>query len=234
MRRVWGDWPVKNNSIITISPSDPSWCSPWPSHSPARESSGSWLVPTRPAVAVLCTVKIRPENSSSLEVNVLKCYFVFMLENCRSVLAFLSWLWLQCQWVRYWDCQESLHIYYDSQALIPRMGGIRVHCRLDLTKIFLVSIFLTLDKVAQEMKAASKVPNIRWTLADLTTAAWLAENGHLTKLEMPRLAPDLEVESVSEEMEIIRRVTLIKGKAFVYFRSFEENWVGRWSCILKF
>ena len=78
------------------------------------------------------------------------------------------------------------------------------------------------------MKEAAKVPNTCWTLADLKTAAWLVENGHLTQLQKPIiLAPDLEVESVSEEMEIIRRVTLIKGKAFVYFRSFEENWVGR-------
>ena len=99
------------------------------------------------------------------------------------------------------------------------------------------------------MKAASKVPNTRWTLADLKTAAWLVENGHLTQLKMPTLAPDLETASVSKELEIIRRVASVvlsksdkknsvkqQGQAFVYSRSFEEkyilkivpflNWVG--------
>ena len=82
-----------------------------------------------------------------------------------------------------------------------------------------------LDEVAREMKEASKDPNTRWTLADLKTAAWLVENGHLTQLEMPTLAPDLETASVSKELETIRRVALFKqpGQIFVYFRSFEES-----------
>ena len=61
------------------------------------------------------------------------------------------------------------------------------------------------------MEEATKVPNTRWTLADLKTAAWLVENGHLTQLKKPvLLAPDLDIASVYEELEIIRQVTLIR------------------------
>ena len=81
------------------------------------------------------------------------------------------------------------------------------------------------------MKEAAKVSNTRWTLAEIKTAAWLVENGHLTQLEMPTLAPDVEVESVSEEMKTIRRVASValsnsvkenftqkQGQKFVNFR----------------
>ena len=86
------------------------------------------------------------------------------------------------------------------------------------------------------MKEAAKVPNTCWTLADLKTAAWLVENGHLTQLKMPTLAPDLETASVSKELEIIRRVASVvlsnsdkenltkkQGQKFVYSRSFQES-----------
>ena len=59
------------------------------------------------------------------------------------------------------------------------------------------------------MKAASNVSNTRWTLADVKTAAWLVENGHLTQLEKPTLAPDLETSSVSDELDTIRRVATV-------------------------
>ena len=97
--------------------------------------------------------------------------------------------------------------------------------------------FFLLDEVAQVMKEASKDPNTRWTLADLKTAVWLVENGHLTQLEKPvLLARDLDIASVSKELEIIRRVASVvlsksdkknsvkqQGQAFVYSRSFEES-----------
>ena len=103
------------------------------------------------------------------------------------------------------------------------MGGIRVHCRLDLKKINFL-FFPILDEVAQEMEEASKVSNTRWTLADLKTAVWLVENRHLTQLENPvLLAPDLDIASVSEELEIMRQVTLIKqqGQVFIYSLSWK-------------
>ena len=103
-------------------------------------------------------------------------------------------------------------------------------------KIINFLFFPILDEVAQEMKEAAKVPNTRWTLADLKTAAWLVENGHLTQLKMPTLAPDLETASVSKELEIIRRVASVvlsksdkknsikqQGQAFAYFLSFDES-----------
>ena len=85
-------------------------------------------------------------------------------------------------------------------------------------RIFNFPFFSILDEVAREMKEAAKDPNTRWTLADLKTAVWLVENGHLTQLQKPIiLAPDLDIASVSEELEIIRQVTLIRqqGQTFV-------------------
>ena len=66
------------------------------------------------------------------------------------------------------------------------------------------------------MKATSKVSNTLWTFAEVKTAAWLVKKGYLTQLERPiTLAQDLDIASVSEEMEIIRKA----GQAFVYFKS---------------
>ena len=67
-------------------------------------------------------------------------------------------------------------------------------------------IFLILDKVAQEMTAASKVwPYYTpWTLSDVKTAAWLVEKGHLTQLERLILSSDLDTSSVL--LDTIRRV----------------------------
>ena len=72
--------------------------------------------------------------------------------------------------------------------------------------------------MAREMTEAAKDPNTRWTLADLKTAVWLVENSHLTQLEKPvLLATNLDIASVSKELEIIRQVTLIRqqGQTFV-------------------
>ena len=84
-------------------------------------------------------------------------------------------------------------------------------------RLFDFLFFSILDEVAREMKEAAKDPNTRWTLADLKTAVWLVENLYVIQLEKPvLLAPDLDLASVSEEMEIIRQVTLIRqqGQAF--------------------
>ena len=45
-----------------------------------------------------------------------------------------------------------------------------------------------------------------WTLADVKTAAWLVEKGHLTQLERFISSSDLDTSFVSEELVSIRRV----------------------------
>ena len=94
-------------------------------------------------------------------------------------------------------------------------------------------IFLILDKVAQEMTAASKVwPYYTpWTLSDVKTAAWLVEKGHLTQLETVMISSDLDTSSVWGELVNIRRVAsntlskpdqeiLIKPKGLDIFKIF--------------
>ena len=61
---------------------------------------------------------------------------------------------------------------------------------------------------AQQMTAASRaLPGLTFlTLADIKTAAWLVENNHLTQLERISFSTDLDTQSVSSEVEIIKRV----------------------------
>ena len=61
---------------------------------------------------------------------------------------------------------------------------------------------------AQQMTAASRAwPGLTLlTLADIKTAAWLVENNHLTQLERISFSTDLDTQSVSSEVEIIKRV----------------------------
>ena len=95
---------------------------------------------------------------------------------------------------------------------------------------------MAIGSLGSNILTPSSIASMIWTLADLKTAAWLVENGHLTQLEMPTLAPDLETASVSKELEIIRRVASVvlsnsdkenltkkQGQKFVYSRSFQES-----------
>ena len=61
------------------------------------------------------------------------------------------------------------------------------------------------------MKAASRVwPYYTpWTWADVKTAAWLVEEGHLTQLERFMLSSDLHTSSVSSELNTIKRVASV-------------------------
>ena len=62
---------------------------------------------------------------------------------------------------------------------------------------------------AQQMTAASRAwwPGLTLlTLADIKTAAWLVENNHLTHLERITFTTDLHTQSVSTEVETIKRV----------------------------
>ena len=108
------------------------------------------------------------------------------------------------------------------------------------------------------MKAASRVwPYYTpWTLADVKTAAWLVEKGHLTQLERFMLSSDLHTFSVSSALETIRRVASVdlsktdegilnktQGQGFysqhleaklIYKGPFSADnvilcWVGRWN-----
>ena len=61
---------------------------------------------------------------------------------------------------------------------------------------------------AQQMTEASGVwPGLTLlTLADIKTAAWLVENNHLTHLERITFTTDLHTQSVSTEVQTIKRV----------------------------
>ena len=61
---------------------------------------------------------------------------------------------------------------------------------------------------AQQMTAASRAwPGLTLlTLADIKTAAWLVENNHLTQLERITFTTDLRIQSVSSEVETIKRL----------------------------
>ena len=58
---------------------------------------------------------------------------------------------------------------------------------------------------AQQMTGASSGLTLL-TLADIKTAAWLVENSHLTHLDSITFTPDLHTQSVSTEVETIKRV----------------------------
>ena len=62
---------------------------------------------------------------------------------------------------------------------------------------------------AQQMTAASRaLAGLTFlTLADIKTAAWLVENNHLTQLERISFTTDLDTQSVSTEVQIIKRLT---------------------------
>ena len=49
-----------------------------------------------------------------------------------------------------------------------------------------------------------------WTLADVKTAAWLVEKGHLTQLETVVFTSDLDNSTVSRELESIKDVATNK------------------------
>ena len=52
------------------------------------------------------------------------------------------------------------------------------------------------------------------TLADIKTAAWLVENNHLTHLERIIFTTDLHTQSVSTEVQTIKRVAgIVSGKS---------------------
>ena len=61
---------------------------------------------------------------------------------------------------------------------------------------------------AQQMTAASRAwPGLTLlTLADIKTAAWLVENNHLTHLERITFTTDLHTQSVSTEVDTIKRL----------------------------
>ena len=61
---------------------------------------------------------------------------------------------------------------------------------------------------AQQMTAASRAwPGLTLlTLSDIKTAAWLAENNHLTQLERIIFTTDLDTQSVNTEVENIKRL----------------------------
>ena len=61
---------------------------------------------------------------------------------------------------------------------------------------------------AQQMTGASRAwPGLTLlTLADIKTAAWLVENNHLTQLERITFTTDLHTQSVSTEVQIIKRL----------------------------
>ena len=61
---------------------------------------------------------------------------------------------------------------------------------------------------AQQMTGASRAwPGLTLlTLADIKTAAWLVENNHLTQLERITFTTDLDTQSVSTEVETIKRI----------------------------
>ena len=61
---------------------------------------------------------------------------------------------------------------------------------------------------AQQMTAASRAwPGLTLlTLADIKTAAWLVEKNHLTQLERITFTTDLDTQSVSTEVENIKRI----------------------------
>ena len=58
------------------------------------------------------------------------------------------------------------------------------------------------------MTESSKAYYTPWTLADVKTAAWLVEKGHLTQLETVVFTSDLDTFSVSRELESIKDVAI--------------------------
>ena len=61
---------------------------------------------------------------------------------------------------------------------------------------------------AQQMTAASRAwPGLTLlTLSDIKTAAWLVENKHITKMERISFTRNLDTQSISREVENIKRV----------------------------
>ena len=61
---------------------------------------------------------------------------------------------------------------------------------------------------AQQMTAASRAwPGLTLlTLADIKTAAWLVENSHLTHLDSITFTTDLHTQSVSSQVQTIKRL----------------------------
>ena len=137
-----------------------------------------------------------------------------MWEFCRKLLAALHWMWLQGHWVSYWSCEESLSISDDSQADLPGVGRIRVYCRFKSTERNLIFLILiNSDKLVQETSSSRVWPYYTpWTLADVKTAAWLVEKGHLTQLETVVFTSDLDTSTVSRELESIKDVATNKLK----------------------
>ena len=77
--------------------------------------------------------------------------------------------------------------------------------------------------MSQEMRASSRVwPYYTpWTLADVKTAAWLVENGHLTQLETVVFPSDLDTSTVPDELETINKVAtkmMTKSDDEVFYR----------------
>ena len=77
--------------------------------------------------------------------------------------------------------------------------------------------------MSQEMRASSRVwPYYTpWTLADVMTAAWLVENGHLTQLETVVFPSDLDTSTVPDEVETINKVAtkmMTKSDDEVFYR----------------
>ena len=64
------------------------------------------------------------------------------------------------------------------------------------------------EESAQQMTAASRAwPGLTLlTLADIKTAAWLVENNHLTQLDRITFTTDLDTQSVSREVQTIKRL----------------------------
>ena len=80
---------------------------------------------------------------------------------------------------------------------------------------------------AQQMTGASRAwPGLTLlTLADIKTAAWLVENNHLTHLERITFTTDLHTQSVSTEVQTIKRVagTVSNKSADKIFKPVQGN-----------
>ena len=92
------------------------------------------------------------------------------------------------------------------------MGRIRVYCRFKSTERNLIFLILiNSDKLVQETSSSRVWPYYTpWTLADVKTAAWLVEKGHLTQLETVVFTSDLDTSTVSRELESIKDVATNK------------------------
>ena len=62
------------------------------------------------------------------------------------------------------------------------------------------------------MRASSRVwPYYTpWTLADVKTTAWLVENNHLTQLRTVVFTSDLDISTLSSEVQSIKNVATYK------------------------